>query len=93
MTYLYILTAALVITQLGDWYTTRTALKSGKGSEANKLAAWGMRKLGVDGYLAWKFAIVSAVGYVIGSQSLYTLGALVTFYSVVVINNWRISHR
>ena len=88
---IYSLLALLFLLQLGDWYTTRTAINSGKGHEANPVAAWLMGKIGMDGYLAIKAGVLTVLGYLIGIASLYTLGALVAFYVAVVTNNWRIS--
>ena len=90
MNMLYALTLGLLITQLLDWYSTRTVINSGKGYEANKVAAFFMKYLTMDGFLATKAVAVTAMGFWIGTQAPLVLGACVAFYVIVLINNYKV---
>ena len=85
---LYILTAILFLTQLGDWYSTRTILSKG-GVELNPVAKRLMDVFGMDGFLSAKTVVVTALGYYVGSQQWWLLVGLIVFYVFVVIYNWR----
>lgn len=85
---LYILTAILFLTQLGDWYTTRTILSKG-GVELNPVAKKLMDEFGMDVALSLKTILVTAAGYWIGSQEVWLLVAVILFYVFVLIYNWR----
>lgn len=83
-----ILAVVLIILQLGDWWTSRIALNRGIGTEANPVAAFFMRFVGVDGYFAIKTVAVASLVWLIPSPVL--LGALVALYAWIVWNNWKV---
>lgn len=81
------LVAALSITQLLDWYSTRTILNKG-GFEQNPVANKAMSIVGVDTYLFVKTVAVTAVGWYI-SPYPWALALLVAFYMYVIVHNWK----
>ena len=85
---LYSLTVAVFVLQLFDWYSTRTILGR-SGYEKNPVAAAGMDAFGVDGYLAIKTVIVTGLGYVAGSASIWLIAILVAIYVCVIGYNWK----
>ncbi len=88
MNLLNALVLALGVTQLLDWYSTRTILKNG-GHEQNPIVKKAMDIFGVDVFLVAKGIAVTAAGTYVGSEALYLLGALVGVYIAVVIHNWK----
>ena len=88
MNLLNALVLALGVTQLLDWYSTRTILKNG-GHEQNPIVKKAMDIFGVDVFLVAKGIAVTAAGTYVGSEELYLLGALVGVYIAVVIHNWK----
>lgn len=48
----YILLAIFISLQIGDFYTTYTIIKTGKGHEANPILAWIFDKIGYANGLA-----------------------------------------
>ena len=57
-----ILTFIVLLTQLGDWYTTCNIINKG-GHEQNPVAKWFMSKITMDGYLAAKTIIITGIVY------------------------------
>ena len=88
-----LLTVALFFLQCCDWYTTRVALLSGKGHEANPVAKKIMDAIGMDEFLGSKCLFVTALGYWIGMQRWEILAGLVVFYVCVIVNNFRVLNR
>lgn len=85
-----ILTILFAITQLGDWYTTRTAISKG-GSEGNPIAKFFMKYLGIDGYLLVKvIATTSLVFFIVAPMSTIGTAALIAFYVWVLYNNYNV---
>lgn len=82
------LTVTLAITQLLDWYSTRTILSKG-GVERNEIMAALFAKFGMDRVLGAKTIGVTAIGWWIGTQQPLVLIALTVFYIGVVVYNWR----
>ena len=80
------LVVVLLITQLLDWYTTRTILRNG-GYEQNPVTKKGIELLGVDPFLGIKAVAVTGLGFYIGN--VFVLGGLVTVYVFVLVHNWR----
>ena len=83
---LYALTALLAITQLGDWFTTRTILKEG-GKELNSVMVKLFSIFGIDLTLLAKAVAVTVAGYYAGVGYMPVLVVLTAFYVVVVIHN------
>ena len=76
------------LTQLGDWYTTRTVLKQG-GVEANPIMAKVFAVLNVDVALALKAVITTyLLSFVVDVQPMIAVG-LSAFYTFVVYHNWK----
>ncbi len=87
MTLLTKLTLTLLVTQILDWYSTRTVILNGTGQEGFTVSKWFLKYLQVDVYLALKAAAVTGAGYVIGTYSMELLMADVAWYGLVLINN------
>ena len=85
---LTLLTLALTILQIMDWYSTRTILNNG-GTELNPLARAGIALLGLDEFLLIKAVVVTIAGYEIGAAYLWALAVLVIWYAAVMAFNWR----
>ena len=85
---LIMLTVALAVTQLLDWYSTRTILRHG-GRERNWIMAALFEDFGMDAVLCVKSVLVTAAGWWIGAQMIWVLAALVIFYIGILIYNWR----
>ena len=85
---LYVFTFALLITQLLDWYSTRTILHNG-GYEQNAIAKRLMSALTMDGFLALKAVVVTGAGYWLGAQVIEVLLCLTIYYVGIVIHNWQ----
>lgn len=85
---LTLLTIALALLQIMDWYSTRTILNNG-GKELNPLARAGIALLGLDEFLLIKTIVVTIAGYEIGVEYLWALAALVVWYAAVMVFNWR----
>ena len=82
-----LLLAALIATQLGDWYSTRTILARG-GRELNPLMRRAMELAGTDAALGGKTVLVSLLGWWIGTQLEFLLAGLVVYYVFILIYNW-----
>jgi len=82
------LTALLCLTQLLDWYSTRTIIAKG-GYEQNKIMAFLFDNFGIDCVLAIKTVAVTGLGFFIGSESLPVLVILIGFYGIILMHNWR----
>ena len=85
---LYILTGILFLTQLGDWYSTRTILNKG-GIEQNPIAKRLMEIFTMDGFLFVKTVGVTAIGYWVGSQMWFALVGIIVFYCFILMHNWK----
>ena len=85
---IYILTFALFLLQLADWYSTFTVIKTG-GYEQNPIMAEFFKRLGINTTLAIKTAMVTYLGLLIGQVNLLVLLGLVLFYVFVIIHNWK----
>jgi hypothetical protein len=88
----YILLAIFIALQCGDFYTTYTILKTGKGYEANPILKWVFDKIGyVTGLVIFKCLAV-AVGVYAAQfwNGYYVLIPMVALYTWVVWNNFNV---
>ena len=85
----YILLAIFIALQCGDFYTTYTILKTGKGHEANPILATLMAKLDMAGVLAF-FKLGAILIAVMLVDYWYALAVLDVLYIWVVYNNYKV---
>jgi hypothetical protein len=88
----YILLAIFIALQCGDFYTTYTILKTGKGYEANPILRWIFDKIGyVTGLVIFK-CLAIAVGVYAAQfwNGYYVLIPAVALYTWVVYNNYKV---
>ena len=85
----YTLLTIFIALQCGDFYTTYTIIKTGKGHEANPILATLMAKLDMASVLAF-FKIACILIGVALLQYWYALVALDVLYIWVVYNNYKI---
>ena len=88
MNLLNALVLALGVTQLLDWYSTRTILKNG-GHEQNPIVKTLMKLFGMDIFLVAKGIFVVAAGIWIGTEVPVLLGVLTIFYIGIIVHNWK----
>ncbi len=88
MNNLYLVTFLIALSQLLDWYSTRTILGRG-GYEQNPVASKGMKLLGVNGYLGVKSVVVTVLGYFAGTQSLWLALTILLVFVGVLVHNWK----
>jgi hypothetical protein len=88
----YILLAIFIALQAGDFYTTYTILKTGKGYEANPILAWIFNKIGYTAGLAIFKGMAIIVGVYAAQfwNGYYVLAPMVALYSWVVWNNFNV---
>jgi len=85
-----ILLAIFIALQYGDFYTTYTVIKSGKGSEGNPVLSWLFGKIG------YPFGLVLVKGIMIAGAVYLTnlpevlLGGIDLVYVWVVYNNIKV---
>lgn len=97
---LYLLAALFVALNGADCYLTRACILSGRGREANPLAAWLMARVGINAVLGAKLALMVGLAlwlvFVTGPTAplacFLTLLAMNAFYVWVVRNNYRVLH-
>lgn len=87
MNTLYALNLVLFVEQLLDWITTRTIMTNGSGHEGDPVSAWLMGKLTMDGFLAAKTLVVTAIGYWTGTESLVVPEFIIMVYAIVILSN------
>ena len=85
----YILLAIFIALQCGDFYTTYTIIKTGKGYEANPILATLMAKLDMAGVLAF-FKLGAILIAVMLVDYWYALAVLDVLYIWVVYNNYKV---
>ena len=85
----YILLAIFITLQCGDFYTTYTILKTGKGHEANPVLATLMAKLDMASVLAFFKIACIGIGFIL-MPYWYALAALDILYIWVVWNNYKV---
>lgn len=85
-----ILAIILILLQVGDWWTTRRALATGKDREANPLMARLIAWLGLDRAFFAKGIVVAliAIACVIYPQGLGGLVVAIAIYTWVVWHNY-----
>ena len=84
-----ILFAFFVLLQCGDFYTTYTVIKTGKGHEANPILAWVFSKIGYPiGLIIVKVSAI-VIGFFL-LQYWYALALLDILYVWVLFNNYKI---
>lgn len=91
---IFLLLAAFIALQLGDWYTTTRALAHG-AREANPAMAWLMRHIGVQPALIAKVIVASLCAAVVAlgmppKLAIIILLALCALFGWVVVHNWRV---
>ena len=88
----YILLAIFIALQCGDFYTTYTILKTGKGYEANPILRWVFNKIGYVTGLAIFKCLAVAVGIYAAQfwNGYYVLIPAVALYTWVVWNNYKV---
>ena len=88
----YILLAIFVALQAGDFYTTYTIIKTGKGHEANPILAWVFDRIGFTAGLAiFKgLAVVIGIALVQYWNSFYFFIPCIALYIWVVWNNYKV---
>jgi hypothetical protein len=88
----YILLAVFIALQAGDFYTTYTILKTGKGRELNPILVWVFNKIGYTAGLAiFKgIAIIAGVYAAQLSNGYYVLIPLIALYTWVIWNNYKV---
>ena len=84
-----ILFALFVLLQCGDFFTTYTIIKSGKGHEANPVLAWVFGKIGYVQGLCIIKGIAIVLGFILLQYS-YALAILDILYVWVVYNNYKV---
>lgn len=89
---IYFLFLAFVALMIADYETTKAALTSGAGREANPLMSSLITRFGFNGLIAVKFVIAVFVFYAVrhGQLSSVVLGGLDLFYGAVVLHNYLI---
>ena len=85
----YIILAIFIALQCGDFYTTYTILKTGKGHEANPILATLMAKLDMAGVLAFFKLACILIGVAL-LQYWYALAILDILYVWVIYNNLKV---
>lgn len=88
----YILLAIFIALQCGDFYTTYTILKTGKGYEANPILRWVFDKIGyVTGLAIFKgLAVIIGVYAASFWNGFYILIPTIALYTWVVYNNYKV---
>ena len=87
--YTNILLAIFIALQCGDFYTTYTIIKTGKGHEANPILATLMAKLDMAGVLAF-FKLGAILIAVMLMDYWYALAILDILYVWVIYNNLKV---
>jgi len=85
----YILLAIFIALQCGDFYTTYTIIKTGKGHEANPILATLMAKFDMAGVLAF-FKLGAILIGIMLMPYWYALALLDALYIWVVYNNYKV---
>jgi hypothetical protein len=88
----YTLLAIFIALQAGDFYTTYTIIKTGKGHEANPILAWVFDRIGFTAGLAiFKgLAVVIGIALVQYWNSFYFFIPCIALYIWVVWNNYKV---
>jgi hypothetical protein len=85
----YILLVIFIALQAGDFYTTYTILKTGKGYEANPILAWVFSKIGYPTGLVVFKGLCIVIGFLL-MPYWYALALLNALYLWVVWNNYKV---
>ena len=80
----------LLVLQFADFFTTKNALESGKGREANPVMRWVIEKWGTTGLLFSKVVIAVPLLYYYSLIPVWAILVVIVGYGYVVWNNWRI---
>jgi len=78
-----------VIIQIADGWTTIQCIEFDKGTEANPIVAWGIKKIGLEPALFIYKAIAIGMGYFLMDYPI-ALGLLCLPYAYIVYNNYKI---
>ena len=84
-----LLFALFVLLQCGDFYTTYTIIKTGKGHEANPILATLMAKFDMAGVLAF-FKVACILIAIMLTPYWYALAILDILYVWVIFNNLKV---
>ena len=84
----WLLLVTLAGLQVADFVTTRIVLDRG-GYEQNPVAVFFMEMLTVNGFLAVKTIVVTAIGYFVGQESVWLLAAITAVYAWVIYHNMK----
>jgi hypothetical protein len=85
----YLLLALFILVQLGDGWTTYQCITSDKGTEANKIVAWGIHKIGLVPALIIYKSLAIGLGISLINYQICLL-LLNLFYGYIVFNNYKI---
>ena len=83
----YIIPILFALTQLGDWYTTRTILKQPGGEELNPIMSWLFKTFNVDFVLFVKTLALTTAVYFVCAYSIPIALILTVYYVWVVAHN------
>ena len=90
---------AACLATIADAYTTRAAILSGNGHEANPLRAWLMDRLGLNGG-TYGVALAICVFFVFaflrtadGSKAVFSFVAIACVTAYVAWQNWKVAKR
>ncbi len=86
----YILLAIFIALQCGDFYTTYTIIKTGKGHEANPFVAKCIDELGLEVGLGFVKVFAIGITAFLLLPYWYALAALDILYIWVVWNNYKV---
>ena len=88
----YLLLAIFIALQAGDFYTTYSIIKNGKGREANPILAWVFDRIGyVVGLAIFKgLAVVIGIYAATFWNGFYILIPCIVLYTWVVWNNYKV---
>lgn len=89
-----VLLVVFIMTQLGDFITTKIAIDKG-GSEANPIVRAAMDKFGMAGLALYKLWASALMGYVYwsgitGEYFTALTGVLIVFYGFILFNNVKV---
>jgi hypothetical protein len=84
-----ILLVTFILLQLGDGVSTYLCIKSGKGNEANKIVAFGIKKIGIVPALIIYKSFAIGLGILLIDYPICLL-LLNLLYGYVVFNNYKI---
>jgi hypothetical protein len=89
-----ILFLTFIILQVLDIWSTVSVITRGKGSEANKIMAFMILKLGTFwGLTIPKIAVVALIWYILDIMPLWCLSGMCLLYLIVIRNNIKVLNK